>query len=101
MFGKKWLYWLRVVVVGQKLLYSGKVDYSGNVVVFRQSACIRSNVVVIGKKLLYSGKSGCIRVKEVVFGQIGCIRANLVFLGKICFIRAKWLYSGKSGCSRE
>ena len=48
--------------------------FSGKVVVFGQSGCIRANVVVLGKKWLYSGKvvvfgkSCCIRVKVVVFG---------------------------------
>ena len=39
-----------MIVIGQKLLYSGK------------SCCDRA-------KWLYSGKSGCIRKKVVVFGQ--------------------------------
>ena len=49
----KWLYsgciGVKVVVFGQKLLYSNKV-------------------VVFGQKWLYLGKSGCIRAKVVVFG---------------------------------
>ena len=45
-------------------------------------------MVLFGQKWLYSDKSGCIRVKVVVFGQG-------------CRIRAKWLYSGKTGCNRE
>ena len=61
-----------------------------------------SKVVVFGQKWLYSGKSGCIRVKVVVFGQRPCIRA------KVVVVEQKWLYSGKngsisgkSGCIRE
>ena len=50
------LYSGKVVVFGQKWLYSGRWLYSGKVVVF-------------GQKLLYSGKSGCIRAKVVVLGQ--------------------------------
>ena len=47
----------KVVVFGQKRLYSGKV------VVFRQTGCVRA-------KLLYSGKSdACIWAKAVVLGQ--------------------------------
>ena len=63
---------------------------------------------------MYAGKSGCIRVKEVVFRQIGCIRANWLYSGKLVVfgqcgrIRAKvvvfgqkWFLSGKSGCIRD
>ena len=71
----------KVILFGQKLLYSGKV-------------------VVLGKKLLYSGKL-------VVFRQSGCIRAGSLFLGKsgsiwtkVVELGQKWLYSGKSGCIR-
>ena len=32
--------------------------------------------MVFGQKRLYSGKSGCVRVRIVVFGQSGCNRAN-------------------------
>ena len=39
-----------MVLFGQKLLYSGKIAEFG------QNRC-------------YSGKSGCIRVKVIVFGQ--------------------------------
>ena len=53
----------KVVVVGQKLRYSGKSGcirakclLSGKVVVFEKSGCIRA-------KWLYSGKSGSIRAK--------------------------------------
>ena len=51
-----------MVVIGEKLLYSGK------------SGCIRKNVVVLGQRgcirerWLYSGKSGSIRAKVVLFG---------------------------------
>ena len=71
----------KVVLFGQKLLYSGKSGcigekllYSGKLVVFRQSDCIRA-------RSLFLGKSGSIWTKVVVLGQ-------------------KWLYSGKSGCIR-
>ena len=70
----------KVVEVGRNWLYSGKI------VVFGQSGCIRAmrlywgKVVVFGKMWLYSGK-------VVVFRQS-------------CCIRAKWLHSGKSGCFR-
>ena len=45
--GKSGCIWAKVVVFGQKWLYSGKV-------------------VVFGQKLLYSGKNGCIQEKVVV-----------------------------------
>ena len=38
----------KMVVFGQKLMYSSK------------SVCIRAKVVVFGQKCLHSGKSGCI-----------------------------------------
>ena len=74
-----------MVVFGQKLLYSGKV------VVFGQSGCIRAIVVVFGQKLLYSGKIGCIRAKKVVLGQSGLIRSKVVVFQQICCMRARWL----------
>ena len=67
--------------------------YSGKIVVFWQSGCIRAKVVLFGKvvvfeqKLLYSDK-------VVVFGQSGCIFAKVVLFG------LKWLCWGKSGCIR-
>ena len=51
------LYSGKVVVLGQKWLYSGK------------SGCISRKVVVSGQKWLFSVKSGCVGVKVVVFGQ--------------------------------
>ena len=49
-----------MVVIGQKLLISGKIGciwvkrlYSG------KKCCIQAKVVVFGQKWLYSGKSGC------------------------------------------
>ena len=56
----------KVVVFGQKWLYSGKSD------------CVRAKVVV-------SGKSGVILPKVVVFGESGSIRAKVVVL------EPKWL----------
>ena len=44
----------RVVVIGQKLFYSGKWFYLG------KGGCIREKVVLLGQKLLYSVKSGCL-----------------------------------------
>ena len=67
----------RLVVFGQKWLYSGK---SGSIRAIRlysvkngcirgKSGCIRTKVVVFEQKRFYSGKSGCIRAKVIVFGQ--------------------------------
>ena len=64
----------KVVVIGRKLFYSGKV-------------------VVFGQNWLYLDKSGCIRAEVVVLGQRGSFRSGWVFL-------AKWLYWGKSICIR-
>ena len=75
-FRQKWLYLVKsgcilvkVVVLGQKDFYSGKM------VVFGQSGSVRA-------KWLYSGK-------VVVLGQSFCNRARVVVFGQ------KWLYSGK------
>ena len=73
--GKSCSIQVKVVVFGQKWLYSGKV------VVFRKSCCIRVKVVVFGQKWFYFGKSGCIRARKVVFGQSGCIREKVVLFG--------------------
>ena len=88
-------------------------------------------MVVFSQKRLYSGKSGCIRIKVVVFGQVvgsdaskccirangcirvfscGCIRAKMIFIGQCGCIRVKLFFSciqaemvviGLSGCIRE
>ena len=77
-----------MVVFGQKLFYSGK------------NGCIRAKGLVFRQMRLYSGKmvvfgkSGCIREKVVVFGQNGCIRAKVVVFWQ------EWLYSSKKGCTR-
>ena len=49
--------------------------YSGKVVVFGQSGCIRAKVVLFEAKWFYS-------VKLDIFGQF-------------------WLFSGNNGCNRE
>ena len=91
MLGQSGIIRAKVVVFGQRWVYSGN------------KGCIRAplfylgKVVVIGQKFLYSGKL-------VVIGQFGCIRTE-------CFFAQKWLYSskmvvmgqklfflGKSGC---
>ena len=85
-----------MVVFGQgdcirsKWMHSGKsgfirrklVWYSGKVVVFGQSCCIRAKVVVFGQKWLYSSQM-------VVFGQ------KSLYSGKMVLFGQKWLYSGK------
>ena len=53
----------KVVVFGQKMLYSGK---SG--CVHAKWLCL-GKVVVFGQKLFYSGKSACIVAKVVVIGK--------------------------------
>ena len=71
--------------------------YSGKVVIFEQSGCIRNKsgfiraeVVVFGQKWLNLGK-------EVVFRQIVCDRKLVVFgqkvivLGQSVYTWAKWL----------
>ena len=60
-FGQKKLYSGKVVVIGQKLFYTGKIGY-------------------IRAKWLYSGKIGCIRGKVDVFFQSACIWAKVVVL---------------------
>ena len=73
---------VKVVVFGQKWLYSGRL------VIFRKSGCI-------WERWLYLGKSGFIRAKVVAFVKKLCgILGNLVVFGE------KWLYSLKSGCIR-
>ena len=96
-----------MVVIGQKLLYSGKLVVIGQCVGIRawwlfwgKSGCIRANVVVLGQIWLYSGKSCCIHEKWlysgkfVVFGQSGCNRAKWLYLGKSDFYRAKVVVFG-------
>ena len=81
-FRKRWLYsvkggcireigWSRAIVV----FCEKKWWYSGKVVVFGQSDCIR--------------QSGCIRAKVVLFRQSGCICET------VCLFGPKWWYLGK------
>ena len=62
-FGQKWLYSSRGGFIPAKWLYSVKV------VVLGQGGCIRSKRVVFGIKVVVFGQSSCIRAKVVVFGQ--------------------------------
>ena len=61
----------KVVVLGQKWLYSDRSGCNFGKVLF-----IRAKVVVIGQNWIYSGKCGSSRAKVVVFGQGG------LYLGK-------------------
>ena len=75
-FGQKWFYSVKVVLLGKKLLYSDKNSC------ISESGYIWEKVVVFGQKWLYSGKM-------VVFGQSGFYKGNVVvnwsfYLGKSC-----------------
>ena len=59
--GQKLLYSHKMVVVGKSDCFQAKLLYSGKVVVFRQSCCIRA-------KWLYSGSCGCILAKWLFAG---------------------------------
>ena len=56
-FGQKWLYSDKVVVFGQSGCIRARWLF------LRKSCCFRAKVVVIGQKWLYAGKHGCIRAK--------------------------------------
>ena len=66
----------KVVLFGQKKLFSGKTD------------CIRAKNGCILAKVDVNGQSGCIQGKVVVIGQSGCIRTKEIVFGQ------KWLYLG-------
>ena len=78
MLGQSGIIRAKVVVFGQRWVYSGN------------KGCIRAplfnlgKVVVIGQKFLYSGKL-------VVIGQFGCIPHRVFFSCKSGCTRAKWL----------
>ena len=110
------LYLGKVVIFGQKWLYSGKRESSGKSgcdLYSGKSGCIRAKMVLFGQKWFISGKflfgqSGFIREKVVVFGQSGSIWAKVMYLGEsrvkiVVFKRLYLLYSGKVakvGCIR-
>ena len=73
-FGPKWLYRAKEVVIGQKWLSSGK------------SGCIRESGS-FRAKWMYKGKTGCIRTKVVVFGE------KLLYSGKVV------VFGEKRGCT--
>ena len=76
LFGQNGCIRAKVVVFGQKWLFSDK------------SGCFRATVVLFGQK-------GCFWAKVVVFGQndllrlYGCIGAKVVVFGQSGFISAK------------
>ena len=90
------LYSGKVVVFGQKWLYSGK---SG--CISTMWLCFSVKSPYIRARTLYSGKSGCNRAnvavfrKVILFGQKWLYSVNVVVFGQNC------LYSGKSGCIPE
>ena len=87
--GQKLLYSGKVVVFGQgdcipeKRLYSCKSGCArAKVVVFGQKWLYSGKVVFFGQKLSYSGKRALIRAKVVLFGDSGFIRARVVVFGQ-------------------
>ena len=52
-------------------------------------------MVVFRQKSLHLGKSGCIRIKVVVFGQKWLYSGKVVVNGKVVVLVQKLLYSGK------
>ena len=110
-FGQKWLFsWsARSACIQAKWLYSGTVVVSGKKWLYLgKSGCNREKVVVFVQKLLYSGKmwylgkSGCMLFsgKSGYLGKSSCIRAKMVVFGQSGCIWAEWEYSGKPGCIR-
>ena len=81
-FGQGGCFWAKVVVFGQKWLYSVK------------SGCNRANVVVYRK-------IDFIPAKWLYFGKVVVFWQSWLYSGKKGFIRRKWLYSGKSGYIRS
>ena len=78
----------KVVVLGQKLLYSGKNGVIwAKLEVFQQGGCFMESDC-FRAKLLFLGK-------VVVIGQSGCISTQWLYSGKSGRIRSKWLYSFK------
>ena len=77
------MYLGKVVLFGQKWLYSGKV------VVFVKYGYNRARWLNSEKVFLFWTKVFGIGVNVAVFGQSGCIRAKVVVFGQ------KWLNSGK------
>ena len=73
---------VKVVVFGQKWLYSSKDSNWAKVSPFGQSGCLRAKVVVLGQMWMYSGKSGFIRAKVVVFGQTWLYFGKVVVFGQ-------------------
>ena len=82
-FALKWLSSSKVVLFGQKRLYSvQKWLFSG------RSGCIIAHVVVFGQRSFIFGQCGCFRDRKWLYsGKSGCIRVKVVVFGQ------KWLYS--------
>ena len=60
-----------MVVFGFKLQYSGRLLYSGRVVVFVQKWLYSGKVVVFGQMWVYSGKSGFTWAKGLYYDKNG------------------------------
>ena len=81
-YGKSCCIRSKVVILGQKWMYWGKV------VVVWQGGCIRqigfnrAKNVIFGQKWLYSRKSCCVWSNVAVFEHCGCIFAKVVVFGQ-------------------
>ena len=71
----------KVVLFGQKLLFSGK------------SSCIRAREVVFGDEWLYSVDVVLFGQKWLYSGKRGCIPAKWLYWGKVVVFGQKWMYS--------
>ena len=97
----KWLYLVKIVVLGQRWLSSKKSGfYRTKVVCIRAKWSLSRQLVVFVKKLLYFGKvavigqSGCIRVKWLYLGGV-VVFGKVVVLGHMCFHSGKVVVFGQ------
>ena len=68
-FGQSCYNWAKVVLFGQKWLYSVKWFYSG------KNCCNREKKLLYSETVVVFGQRGCIGAKVAVFGQNGRIFA--------------------------
>ena len=83
-----------MVVFLQSGFIRAKLLYSG------KSGCIRVRVVVFGKKWLYSSKSGCNRAKLLFWGKRGCFRVKVVVFGQKRVYTSRVVVCEQSGSIR-
>ena len=92
MLGQSGIIWAKVVVFGQRWVYSGNKGCN------RAPLFYLGKVVVIGQKFLYSGKLVVIGQFWLYSHRVFFFAQKWLYSSKMVVMGQKLLFSGKSGC---